>query len=62
VPHSRWPAIGEGLYAEQFVGAAEYGHVIIRMSPSPPGSGLLFKNEITGGAIPKEFLPAVGKG
>jgi len=44
------------------VGAAEYGHVRIRISPSPPGSGLLFKNEITGGAIPKEFLPAVEQG
>jgi hypothetical protein len=60
--HSRWPAIGEGRYVRQFAGAAEYGHVRIRIYPSPPGSGLLFKNEMTGGAIPKEFLPAVEQG
>ena len=62
MPHSRWPAMGEGRYRGHSVGAAEYGHVRIRMSPSPPGSGFLFKNEITGGAIPKEFLPAVEQG
>lgn len=32
------------------------------MSPSPPGSGLLLNNELTPGAIPKEFLPAVEEG
>jgi translation elongation factor EF-G len=62
MPHSSWSAIGEGRYRGQFVGASEYGHVIIRISPSPPGSGLLFKNEITGGTIPKAFFPAVEEG
>jgi elongation factor G len=62
MPHSNWSATGEGRYRGPFVGAGEYGHVIIRISPSPRGSGLLFKNEISGGAIPKEFIPPVEQG
>jgi len=62
MPHSNWSATGEGRYRGPFVGAADYGHVIIRIAPSPPGSGLLFKNEISGGSIPKEFIPAVEQG
>jgi hypothetical protein len=62
VPHSRWPAIGEGRYVRHLVGGGEYGHVRLRISPSPTGSGLLFRNEITGGAIPNEFIAAVEQG
>jgi elongation factor G len=62
MPHANWSATGEGRYRGQFVGAGEYGHVIIRISPGPPGSGLVFKNEISGGAIPKEFIPPVELG
>jgi elongation factor G len=62
VPRSGWSATGEGRYVRQLDGAGEYGHVRIRVSPSPPGSGLLFKNGMTTGAIPKRFLPAVEQG
>jgi len=62
VPHSRWSATGKGRYVRQREGAGEYGHVRIRISPSSPGSGLLFKNEIAPGAIPNDFLPAVEQG
>jgi translation elongation factor EF-G len=61
-PHFTWSASGEGRYVRQFVGRGEYAHVRIRMSPSPPGSGLLLNNETTPGAIPNEFLPAVEEG
>jgi len=61
-PHVAWSATGEGRYVRQLAGHGEYGHVKIRMCPSPPGSGLLIKNEITPGAIPNEFLPAVEEG
>jgi hypothetical protein len=57
-----WSANGEGRYVRQVGGRGEYGHVKIRISPSPPGSGLLLTNEITPGAIPNVFVPAVEQG
>ena len=59
-PRAAWSAIGEGRFAPPDGG--EYGHVKVRISPSPPGSGLVIQNETTTGAIPKAFLPAVEEG
>lgn len=60
--HGTWSAIGEGRCARQSDGRGEYGHVKIRMSPGPPGSAFMLTNEMTPGAIPQEFLPAVEDG
>lgn len=49
-------------YARQSGGRGQYGHVKIRMSPQEPGEGYQFVNSITGGAIPKEYIPAVDAG
>ncbi len=52
----------ETKYARQSGGKGQYGHVKIRLSPNEPGAGYLFENEVTGGAIPKEYIPAVDAG
>lgn len=53
----------EGKHAKQSGGRGQYGHVVIDMSPLPPGGvGYEFVHEIVGGSIPKEFIPAVDKG
>ncbi|HZF74058.1 MAG TPA: hypothetical protein VEZ51_11550, partial [Gemmatimonadaceae bacterium] len=57
-----WSANGEGRFARQVDGRGQYGHVKIRISSSPPGSGLLLNNDMVSGAIPKEFMPAVEQG
>ncbi|MFQ5672260.1 MAG: elongation factor G [Nitrospinales bacterium] len=49
-------------YVKQSGGRGQYGHVKIRLSPRPRGGGFEFVNKIVGGAIPKEFIPAVQKG
>ncbi|MBT7308163.1 MAG: elongation factor G, partial [Gammaproteobacteria bacterium] len=43
-------------------GRGQFGHVWIRIEPQEPGSGYEFINEIVGGAVPKEYIPAVDKG
>ncbi len=52
----------EGRFVKQTGGRGQYGHVIISMEPAEPGSGIVFEDAIVGGAIPKEFIPAVEKG
>jgi elongation factor G len=52
----------EGKYIKQSGGRGQYGHVFLRIEPKNPGEGNEFANEVVGGAIPKEFLPAVEKG
>ncbi|MBS4534044.1 elongation factor G [Clostridium sp. D2Q-14] len=52
----------ESKYAKQSGGKGQYGHVKIKMEPLEPGSGYEFVNEIKGGAIPKEYIPAVDQG
>jgi elongation factor G len=52
----------EYKYAKQSGGRGQYGHVLIRLEPGERGSGFVFENEVVGGAIPKEFIPAVEKG
>jgi elongation factor G len=49
-------------YAKQSGGHGQYGHVVISLEPGERGSGIIFENKIVGGAIPKEFIPAVQKG
>ncbi len=49
-------------YAKQSGGRGQYGHVVISLEPAERGSGILFENKIVGGAIPKEYIPAVQKG
>ena len=49
-------------YAGQSGGKGQYGHVRITVEPNEPGKGYEFSNEITGGVIPKEYIPAVDAG
>jgi elongation factor G len=52
----------EMRYAKQSGGRGQYGHVVFEMVPDEPGKGVSFENKIVGGAIPKEYIPAVQKG
>ena len=52
----------ECRYVKQSGGRGQYGHVVFNMEPGPAGSGIVFLNEIRGGVIPSEFIPAIEKG
>ncbi|MEA3293128.1 MAG: elongation factor G [Patescibacteria group bacterium] len=52
----------EGKYIRQSGGRGQYGHVWLRVEPREEGKGFEFVDEIKGGVIPKEFIPAVKKG
>ncbi len=56
------PSEVEGKYIRQTGGRGQYGHVCIKVEPLERGKGFEFENEIVGGAIPKEYVPAVKKG
>lgn len=49
-------------YAKQSGGRGQYGHVVFAMEPGERGSGVIFENNIIGGVIPREYIPAVEKG
>ena len=49
-------------YARQSGGKGQYGHVKIKVEPNEPGKGYEFENTVVGGAIPKEYIPAVDAG
>jgi elongation factor G len=49
-------------YVKQTGGHGQYGHVVFNLKPLDRGAGVNFENKITGGVIPKEFIPAVEKG
>ncbi|WP_018871351.1 MULTISPECIES: elongation factor G [unclassified Thioalkalivibrio] len=52
----------EGKFVKQSGGRGQYGHVWLRIEPQEPGVGFEFKNEIVGGVVPKDYVPAVQKG
>ncbi len=58
----RKEAISDMRYARQSGGKGQYGHVKIKIEPNESGKGYEFVDKITGGAIPKEYIPAVNEG
>jgi elongation factor G len=52
----------EGKFIRQSGGRGQYGHVILKVEPLPPGEKFQFVNAIKGGTIPREYIPAVEKG
>ena len=58
----RRPARAEGRYIRQTGGRGQYGHVWLQVEPLPRGSGIEFVDKITGGRIPREFIPPVQAG
>lgn len=52
----------EGKYIKQTGGRGQYGHVWLKIKPNEAGAGFKFVNEIVGGTVPKEYIPAVEKG
>ncbi len=55
-------ATGEGKLIKQSGGRGQYGHVVVNVEPRKRGEGVTIENKIVGGAIPKEYIPAVKKG
>ncbi|MBM4305583.1 MAG: elongation factor G [Deltaproteobacteria bacterium] len=52
----------EGRFIRQSGGRGQYGHAWLTLESQPPGKGFEFVNKIVGGAVPKEFIPAIEKG
>jgi len=52
----------EHKYAKQSGGRGQYGHVYLRVEPQEEGAGFEFANEIKGGVVPREYIPAIEKG
>ena len=52
----------EGKFVRQSGGKGQYGHCWLELTPLEPGEGFKFDNKVVGGAIPKEYIPAVGEG
>ena len=52
----------EGKFVRQSGGKGQYGHVVFRLEPNETGKGFEFLDEIKGGVVPREFIPAVEKG
>ncbi len=52
----------EGKYVRQSGGRGQFGHCWLRIRPNEKGLGFQFENKVVGGVIPKEFIPAIGKG
>ena len=58
----RKPVDQESKFVRQSGGRGQYGHVYLRIEPQEPGAGYEFVNEIVGGVVPREYIPAVDKG
>ena len=56
------PAQGEGKFIKQSGGRGQYGHCWLKLEPKERGAGFEFVDEIKGGVIPKEYIPAIQKG
>ena len=52
----------EGKFVRQSGGRGQYGHVILKLEPAEAGTGFEFVNEIVGGVVPKDYIPAIEKG
>jgi elongation factor G len=52
----------EGKFIKQSGGRGQYGHVVLKLEPQPPGKGFEFVDAIKGGVVPREYIPAVNKG
>jgi elongation factor G len=58
----RRPAEAQGRFVRQTGGRGQYGDVYLEVAPNEPGGGVIFENKIIGGAVPREYVPAVEKG
>jgi elongation factor G len=58
----RQSAEAEGKYVKQSGGRGQYGHCWLRLEPKEPGTGFEFVDEIKGGVVPREYVPAIQKG
>jgi len=52
----------EGRFVRQSGGRGQFGHVWLELEPNAPGAGFVYEDKIVGGVVPKEYIPAVGKG
>ena len=52
----------EGKFIKQSGGRGQYGHVWIKLEPLERGAGYVFENQVTGGTVPREYIPAIEKG
>jgi elongation factor G len=56
------PTRAEGRFVRQSGGRGQYGHAVIEIEPLGPAGGFEFENKLTGGAIPREYVPAIEEG